>query len=64
MAVSAQAHVRRELGQIISVFGSQGGVGKTSICVALASLLTEARRRVVLVDLTLRLGSDLPCLWV
>lgn len=59
MAVSAQAHVRRELGQIISVFGSQGGVGKTSICVALASLLTEARRRVVLVDLTLRLGSDL-----
>mgnify|MGYP000860854552 CR=1 FL=1 len=59
VAIPVQASAPRVLGQVISIFGSKGGVGKTTVSTALASLLAEAGYRVVLVDLTLRLGSDL-----
>ncbi|NMB45832.1 MAG: Flp pilus assembly complex ATPase component TadA [Firmicutes bacterium] len=58
-AVSARVPAERSLGQVVSIYGGQGGVGKTSVCAGLAALLAEAGYRVVLVDLTLRLGSDL-----
>ncbi len=50
---------KRRLGQVISVYGGKGGVGKTLVCAGLAQLLVEAGHKVVLVDLSLRLGSDL-----
>jgi pilus assembly protein CpaF len=58
-AVSVKEPTKRRLGQVVSVYGGKGGVGKTLLCTELASLLSEAGHKVVLVDLTLRLGSDL-----
>jgi pilus assembly protein CpaF len=57
--VSVKAPTKHQLGQVISVYSGKGGVGKTLLCTGLASLLSEAGYKVVLVDLTLRLGSDL-----
>lgn len=58
-AVSARVPGQQRLGQVVSVYGGQGGVGKTLFCTGLASLLAATGYRVVLIDLTLRLGSDL-----
>lgn len=54
-----KAPAKRRLGQVISVYGGKGGVGKTLVCAGLAQLLVDAGYKVVLVDLSLRLGSDL-----
>ncbi|MGI6685608.1 MAG: AAA family ATPase [Bacillota bacterium] len=46
--------------QIITVFGSKGGVGKTTLCVNLAAYLADKEKcKVVLVDLDLQFG-DVP----
>ncbi len=46
--------------QIITVFGSKGGVGKTTLCVNLAAHLAyKEKAKVVLVDLDLQFG-DIP----
>jgi pilus assembly protein CpaE len=45
-------------GRVVTVFGSKGGCGKTTVAVNLAVALAEdARRRVCLVDLDLRSGD-------
>jgi pilus assembly protein CpaE len=45
-------------GRVVTVFGSRGGVGGTTVAVNLAWLLAhEAGRKVALVDLDLRLGT-------
>jgi pilus assembly protein CpaE len=46
-------------GRVISVFGSKGGTGATTVAVNLAGALASMQRRVVLVDLDLELG-DVP----
>jgi pilus assembly protein CpaE len=45
------------LGTIICVLGPKGGIGKTLTCCNLGLALTEARSRVVLVDLDLQFGD-------
>ena len=59
VAMPVQASSPRRWGQVISFFGCKGGVGKTTVSMALATALMEADYKVALVDLTLRLGSDL-----
>lgn len=58
-AFSDPAVARRHLGTVVSVCGSKGGVGKTLFSSGLAVVLAESGYKTVLVDLTLRLGSDL-----
>lgn len=49
---------KAELGQVITVFSTKGGVGKTFVSVNLAvTLAKETKKRVVLVDLDLDFGS-------
>lgn len=43
--------------QVITVFGTKGGVGKTTLAVNLAVLLASSRKKVVLVDLDLQFGD-------
>ncbi|NLK07645.1 MAG: Flp pilus assembly complex ATPase component TadA [Firmicutes bacterium] len=58
-AMPAAVAQPRPLGHVISILGSKGGVGKTTVATALGTALSEKGHKVVLVDLTLRLGSDL-----
>ncbi|MFH5836641.1 AAA family ATPase [Proteiniclasticum sp. C24MP] len=49
---------KSELGQIITVFSTKGGVGKTFVSINLAvTLAKETKKRVVVVDLDLDFGS-------
>ncbi|NLA59390.1 MAG: Flp pilus assembly complex ATPase component TadA, partial [Firmicutes bacterium] len=60
MAVaSVTSPAQRRLGRVLCFYSSSGGVGKTLVCANLAYLLAMRGSRVALVDLTLRLGSDL-----
>ena len=60
MAVaSVKAPAQRRLGQVLSFYSGRGGVGKTFLCANLAAMLVKKGYRTALVDLTLRLGSDL-----
>jgi len=43
--------------QVITVFGSKGGVGKTTLAVNLAVLLAKTKKKVALVDLDLQFGD-------
>ncbi len=53
----------KKLGQVISVFSSKGGVGKTTIAVNLAVALAERRHEpVAVVDLDLSFGDVAPML--
>jgi pilus assembly protein CpaE len=45
--------------KVITVFGSKGGLGKTTIAVNLATRLAEKKKKVALVDLDLQFG-DVP----
>ncbi len=45
--------------KIITVFSSKGGVGKTLIAVNLATALTQARHKVLIVDFDLQAGQDM-----
>ena len=49
---------KSELGQVITVFSTKGGVGKTFVSINLAVTLSrETKKRVVIVDLDLDFGS-------
>lgn len=49
---------KSELGQVITVFSTKGGVGKTFVSINLAvTLAKETKKRVVLLDLDLDFGS-------
>ncbi len=50
--------IRKE-GQVITIFGAKGGVGKTTIATNLAVGLGQAKQNVVLMDLDLQFG-DIP----
>jgi len=43
--------------QVITVFGSKGGVGKTTIAVNTAVLLAQAKKKVAVLDLDLQFGD-------
>lgn len=43
--------------QVVTVFGTKGGVGKTTIAVNLAVLLAQTKKKVVIVDLDLQFGD-------
>lgn len=43
--------------QVITVFGTKGGVGKTTIAVNLAVLLAQTKKKVVVLDLDLQFGD-------
>lgn len=47
------------MSRVVTVFGSKGGLGKTTIAVNLAVKLAESRRKVALLDLDLQFG-DIP----
>ncbi|MDD2401483.1 MAG: response regulator [Clostridia bacterium] len=44
-------------GEVITVFGTKGGVGKTTIAVNLAVLLAKSKQKVVLIDLDFQFGD-------
>ncbi len=55
---SAKGKRKKELGQVVTVFSTKGGVGKTFIATNLAiALKNQTDKRVVLVDLDLDFGS-------
>ncbi len=43
--------------QVVTVFGTKGGVGKTTIAVNLAMLLAKSKKKVALIDLDLQFGD-------
>lgn len=43
--------------QVVTVFGTKGGVGKTTIAVNLAVLLAQTKKKVVILDLDLQFGD-------
>ncbi|MFZ5754765.1 MAG: response regulator, partial [Bacillota bacterium] len=43
--------------QVVTIFGTKGGVGKTTIAVNLAVLLANTKKKVVIVDLDLQFGD-------
>ena len=43
--------------EVITVFGTKGGVGKTTIAVNLAVLLAQRKQKVALLDLDLQFGD-------
>jgi pilus assembly protein CpaE len=45
------------MSRVITVFGSKGGLGKTTIAVNLATKLAEKKKKVALVDLDLQFGD-------
>ncbi|MCR4441599.1 MAG: response regulator [Peptococcaceae bacterium] len=47
----------KEKPQVITVFGTKGGVGKTTIAVNTAVLLAQAKKKVAVVDLDLQFGD-------
>lgn len=49
--------VERVKPQVVTVFGTKGGVGKTTIAVNLAILLANTKKKVVIVDLDLQFGD-------
>lgn len=56
--IPQRAKRKSELGQVITVFSTKGGVGKTFVSINLAVTLSkETRKRVVVVDLDLDFGS-------
>ncbi|MGE5398737.1 MAG: AAA family ATPase [Chitinophagales bacterium] len=58
VAVPGPSEVKKHQPQLITVFGTKGGVGKTSIAVNLAIALShKSRERVALVDLDLQAGD-------
>ena len=55
---SVRVKRKSELGQVITVFSTKGGVGKTFVSINLAVTLSrETKKRVVIVDLDLDFGS-------
>ena len=46
-------------GKVFAVFGSKGGVGKTTIALNLAALLARKRRKVALLEIN-SIGGNLP----
>jgi pilus assembly protein CpaE len=43
--------------QVVTVFGTKGGVGKTTIAVNMAVLLAQTKKKVVILDLDLQFGD-------
>lgn len=43
--------------QVVTIFGTKGGVGKTTIAVNTAVVLAQSKKRVVMVDLDLQFGD-------
>jgi len=43
--------------EVITVFGTKGGVGKTTVAVNLAVLLAQRKQKVALLDLDLQFGD-------
>lgn len=52
-----EAHKALFKPQVITVFGTKGGVGKTTIAVNLAVLLAQTKKKVVVLDLDLQFGD-------
>ncbi|MDD2433347.1 MAG: response regulator, partial [Clostridia bacterium] len=48
---------KKRKSEVITVFGTKGGVGKTTIAVNLAVLLAQSKQKVVLLDLDLQFGD-------
>ena len=46
-------------GNVVSVFSTKGGVGKTFVCVNLAVSLAQEGKKVILVDLDLQAAQDM-----
>lgn len=55
--VSKEEKGRQTKPQVVTVFGTKGGVGKTTIAVNLAVLLAQTKKKVVIVDLDLQFGD-------
>ncbi|MGI6587828.1 MAG: AAA family ATPase [Peptococcia bacterium] len=48
---------KKQKSEVITVFGTKGGVGKTTVAVNLAVLLAKRKQKVVLLDLDLQFGD-------